>query len=154
MTLEQADGLFRDYHNLLGSAHTRGGRRSPSLLPAPKDSILVAIRMIVARLYYLGEDNEHTLRPFFEAAMFIDSFSDTPFDSLEFLTMMQKRRREIVEFYQEILGLPRHDRFYWQRVYALAGVGTETKHTTFFEHIKDRLGRVARPSGSTVGSDG
>jgi len=153
MTLEQADTLFLGYRDLLGKAHTRGARRSPSLLPGPKDSIMQAIRMIVARLYYQGQDDEDTLRPLFEAAMFIDSFSEEPFESLQFLKRMQNRRREIVVFYQELFSIKRNDPFYWQRVYALAGLSTETKRTTFFEHIKDRLGRVARPTGSTVGND-
>lgn len=140
MTTEQAESLITAYQELLSDTDKRGARRSPSLLPAPKAELLQAIRILVARLYFRGIDNENTLKPLFHAAMFVDSFSDAPLDSVGFVESMQHRRREIIGFYQEILNIRREDAFFWQRVYALAGVTCETKRTTFFEHIRQRLG--------------
>jgi hypothetical protein len=57
---------------------------------------------------------------------------------------MKQRRREVIDFYQETLNIPRQDPFFWQRVYALAGISCETKRTTFFEHIRQRLGVAPR----------
>jgi hypothetical protein len=100
--------------------------------------------MLVAQLYYQGLDDDDSLKPLVQAAMFLDSFSDDPLDSLNFVELMQSRRREIIQFYQDLFGIQRNDPYYWQRVYALAGISTETKRSTFFEHIKARLGRVVR----------
>lgn len=141
MTLEQADQIFHAYQDLLRDDEKRGARRSPSLLPASKASIMQAIRMKLARLYYQGLDDEAGLRELIHAGMFIDSFSEEALDSIGILMTMQTRRRELVDFYQELLNVKRNDPFYWQRVYALIGLSAETKRTTFFEHIKDRLGR-------------
>lgn len=154
MTLEQADQIFQAYQELLQEDDKRGARRSPSLLPAPKTTILQAVRMKVARLYYQGLDDEDSLRELIHAAMFIDSFNDEPLDTLGFLKTMQLRRREVVDFYQELFNISRNDRFFWQRVYALIGLSAETKRTTFFEHIKDRLGRVARHPRSPISLPG
>lgn len=144
MTTEQAEALFSSYSELLNDEAKRGARRSPSLLPAPKEEILRAIRLLVARLYFRGIDNENTLRPLIQSAMFIDSFNDEALDSAGFLDRMQSRRREVVGFYEDILNVNRQDPFFWQRVYALAGVTCETKRTTFFEHIRKRLGVTSR----------
>ncbi len=144
MTLEQADSLFRAYAELLADEECRGCRRSPSLLPGSKDDIVRSIRMLVAQHYYRGTDNENTLKPLIQAAMFLDSFSDTAPDSLEYVESMQTRRREVIAFYQSVMDIRRDDTFFWQRVYALAGINCDTKRTTFFEHIKSRLGVTSR----------
>jgi hypothetical protein len=57
---------------------------------------------------------------------------------------MQARRREVIAFYQSVMDIRRDDTFFWQRVYALAGINCDTKRTTFFEHIKSRLGVTSR----------
>jgi hypothetical protein len=149
MMLEEAESLFQAYQSLLQDAEKRGARRSPSLLPAGKEEVIRAIRMLVARLYYQSQDTEDSLRPLLQAAMFVDSFSDEPIGSLEFVQAMQNRRRQFGEFYQELLGVAREDAFFWQRVYALAGISCDTKRSTFFEHLKQRLGRVMRNPPTT-----
>jgi hypothetical protein len=151
MTLEQAESIVNEYQDLLRHEEKRGARRSPSLLPAPKDQVLRAIRMLVARLYYQGLDDEESLKPLIHCAMFLDSFSDEALDGLGFVESMQARRRELLDFYQDLFGIGRNDRFFWQRVYALAGISTETKRSTFFESIKARLGRaVSREAQAEV----
>jgi hypothetical protein len=144
MTTEQAETIFHEYSELLRDEEKRGSRRSPTLLPASRETVMRAIKILVARLYYRGIDNENTLRNLLQGAMFLDTFSDEAFDSLNLIDSMQKRRREIVEFYQELLNIRRDETFFWQRVYALAGVSCDTKRTTFFEHIRQRLGVTAK----------
>lgn len=150
MTLEQAEAIFQAYAALLNDESKRGSRQLPSLLPAPKDEIMRSIWMLIARAYYRGIDNENTLKPLLQSAMFLDSFNEDAPDSLQFVESMQSRRRQVLDFYQALLDIRREDPFFWQRVYALAGVSTETKRTTFFEHIKERLGVVARTKQPTA----
>jgi hypothetical protein len=150
MTLDHADALFRAYAELLSDSPKRGARRSPSLLPAPKRVLMRALRMLVARSYWHGLDSADALRPLIEAAMFLDSFNDEALDSLKFLAAMQQRRTELLDFQQALTGIPRNDPFFWQRVYALLGITSETKRSTFFEHIKARLGRAIRPEPQPV----
>jgi len=150
MTLDHADALFRAYAKLLTDPAKRGARRSPSLLPAPKAALMRAFRMLIARLYVQGLDSAEELRPLIEAAMFLDSFNDEALDSLKFLAAMQQRRTELLDFQQELHGIPRNDPFFWQRVYALLGIGTETRRSTLFEHLKARLGRTVRPERPPV----
>lgn len=150
MTLEQAEALFHAYTELLADNEKRGSRRSPSLLPGSKDEIMRAINMLVARTHYRGIDNETSLRPLLQAAMFLDSFSEHAPDSLEYVEAMQTRRRQVLEFYQAVLDIRREDAFFWQRVYALAGISCETKRSTFFEHIKERLGVIPRKAETST----
>lgn len=150
MTLEQAESFLQQYQELLAEPGKRGARRSPSLLPTTKDNLLRAIRLLIARLYYQSADDENALRPLIQAAMFLDSFNDQALDSLEFVEAMNTRRRQILEFYQELLNVQRTDPFFWQRVYALTGISCETKRTTFFESIRQRLGLAPRTETDTT----
>jgi len=144
MKTEQAETILSDYQTVLLEEGKLGSRRSPSLLPTSKQEILRAIRMLVAQLYYQGLDDEESMRPLMQAAMFLDSFTDDALDSRGFVESMQARRQEILEFHQELHNVQRNDRYFWQRIYALAGISMETKSSTFFEAIKEKLGRVVR----------
>jgi hypothetical protein len=148
MTLDHAEALFRAYSKLLDDPEKRGARRSPSLLPAPKRTLMRAIRMLMARLYTQGLDSGDELRAIIQAAMFLDSFNDDALDSLKFLAAMQIRRTELLDYHQQLTAIPRDDPFFWQRVYALLGIATETKRATLFDHIKSRLHRVVRTERS------
>jgi hypothetical protein len=145
MTTEQAEQLFKAYQEALGTEQDRGSRRSLSLLPAPKETVMRAVRLLLARLYYQARDTEDELKPLIQAAMFIDSFSNEPFDSVQFVGLMQSRRRELAEFYRELMNIRRTDQFFWQRVYAITGLASETKRTTFFDHIRSKLGVGPKP---------
>jgi hypothetical protein len=150
MTLDHADALFSAYSELLSDPTKRGARRSPSLLPAPKRVLMGAMRMLIARLYFQGLDTADEIRPLTEAAMFLDSFNDEAIDSLKFLAAMQQRKTELLDFQQELTAISRNDPFFWQRVYAMLGISSETKRATLFEHIKARLVRTVRPERPAV----
>jgi hypothetical protein len=145
MTLDQADSIFAAYQELIRDGDKRGARRSPALLPASKENIMRAIWMLVARLYYQGLDDPNSLKPLVEAAMFLDSFSHDPIDSLGFLQSMQERRNEVLGFHQQLSEIHRNEPFFWQRIYALLGITSQTKSSTFFDQLKERLGRAIRP---------
>jgi len=142
MNIDDAETILRDYRQVLEEEGKLGARRSPALLPTSKQQILDAIRILTAQLYYQGLDDEESLRPLVQAAMFLDSFTNDALDSLRFVEGMQTRRREISEFHQELHSIQRNDRYFWQRVYALAGISTETKGSTIFERIKASLSRA------------
>jgi hypothetical protein len=150
MTLDHAEALFRTYSELLEDPEKRGARRSPSLLPAPKRTLMRAIRMLIARLYTQGLDSSDELRTIIQAAMFLDSFNDDALDSLKFLAAMQARRTELLDYHQQLATIPRNDPFFWQRVYAMLGVATETKRATLFDHLKARLSRVVRTDAASA----
>jgi hypothetical protein len=80
------------------------------------------------------------LKPLTYAAVFVDSFSHMPLDTVSFIHAMQQRRTELNDFYLDLVKIDRSDRFFWQRVYALCGVSFETRRSTFIENIKLRLG--------------
>ncbi len=142
MKLEEAQTIFSDYEEVLNQEGALGGRRSPSLLPTSKVEILHAIQLLVAQLYYQGLDDEQDLAPLIRGAMFLDSFTHDAVDGMSFVESMEARRSEIVAFHRGLLRIPRNDRYFWQRVYALAGMSVETKSSTFFETLKERLGKA------------
>ena len=78
--------------------------------------------------------------------MFLDSFSELPFEPSEFIESMHRRRREIDSFYVDLLKLDRSDSFFWQRVYAMIGIDVGTKKTTFFQEVRLRFGLGSRPA--------
>jgi len=140
MTIDQAERLSRAYQQVLKDDERRGGRRSPSLLPAPKEQIITALKLEIAQLFFIhAEINESIYKPFIDAAMFIDSFADIPVDAGTYIQSMQQRQREMNNFVLELLKIDRTHPFYWQRVYSLLGVLSETKTTSFFEGLKQRL---------------
>src|ERR1051326_2273850 len=141
MTIHQAEQFIRAYQELLADDTKRGSRREPSLLPAPKESVMKAIKLEIAQLFLLNSHtNESVTRPLINAAMFLDSFSELPLEPAEFIESMHRRRRELDAYYVELLKLDRRDAFYWQRVYTMVGIDIGTKRTTFFEEIKLRFG--------------
>ena len=141
MTIHQAEQFIRAYQEILADESKRGSRRDPSLLPAPKEWVMKAIKLEIAQLFLLNSHtNEAITRPLINAAMFLDSFSELPFEPSEFIESMHRRRREIDTYYVELLKLDRRDSFYWQRVYAMIGIDIGTKKTTFFQEIKLRFG--------------
>jgi len=139
MTLQQAEDLFREYQALIADDSTRGTRRNPSILPVPKSQIMAAIKLLVAQLYCIGADDKLRLEPLMRAAMTLDSFNDMPLGATEFIVAMQNRRQEIENFRKELLSIRPNHPFFWQQVYPLAGIDTQTKRTTFFESIRERL---------------
>ena|SRR6266516_3677137 len=145
MTIQQAEQWIRAYLEVLSDDTKRGSRRDPSLLPAPKERLMKAIKLEMAQLFLLNShSNEDLTKPLINAAIFIDSFSEIPLETSEFIESMHRRRREIDSFYVELLKLDRADSFYWQRVYTILGIDVETKRTTFFQEIKQRFGLGAR----------
>jgi hypothetical protein len=140
MTPHEAQKIIREYQAVLADDTRRGNRRDPALLPASKEELLKAIRLEIAQLYYINSATDELLRPLIRAAMVVDSFTQMAVDAAGFIEAMQQRRNELEEFHHELLNLDRAEPFFWQRVYALAGINTETKSSTFFDLLKRRLG--------------
>src|SRR5262245_27191470 len=137
MTIDQAERVSKAYQDLLADEEKRGGRRNPDQLPAPKEQVIVALKLEIAQIFFIqAEANESLLKPLINAAMFIDSFNDLPVDAGTFLQSMQERQREMDNFMLELSKIERSHPFYWQRVYSLLGIATETKTTSFFEGLK------------------
>jgi hypothetical protein len=145
MTPQQAQHHIRKYLEVLADDEKRGGRRDPALLPTSKEEILKAIKLEIAQLYYINSATEERLQDLTRAAMFIDSFTREPLDTASFVEDMQRRRAEIQNYHHELLNVKREDPFFWQRIYALVGISTETKSNTFFDTLKSRLGLGAKP---------
>src|SRR6266704_570271 len=154
MTIHQAEQFIRAYQEILADETKRGSRREPSLLPAPKEWVMKAIKLEIAHLFLLNSyTNESITRPLINAAMFLDSFNELPFEPSEFIESMHRRRREIDSFYVELLKLDRSDAFYWQRVYAMIGIDVGTKRTSFFQEMKLRFGLGSRSASEGEESD-
>ena len=49
MTIQQAEQFIRAYLQVLSDDTKRGSRRDPSLLPAPKERVMKAIKLEMAR---------------------------------------------------------------------------------------------------------
>jgi hypothetical protein len=110
---------------------------------------MVAVKLEIAQLYYIGSATEELVQPLIHAAMFLDSFTHEPLDTGGFVQAMQRRRLELEEFHQQLLTLGRETAFFWQKIYALVGVNVETKHETIFDSVKRKLGFAAKgPSTS------
>ena len=140
MTIDQAERVISAYQQVLADDEKRGGRRNPSLLPVPKEAVITALKIEIAHLFYIqAETNESLCKPLISAAMFIDSFSDIPMDAGSFIQSMQQRQREMEDFVLELSKIERNHPFYWQRVYSLLGIASETKTTSFFEGLKMKL---------------
>ncbi len=154
MTIQQAEQCIREYQEVLSDDSKRGSRRDPSLLPVPKERVMKAIKLEMAQLFFLNSHtNEALLKPLVNAAMFLDSFTELPLETSEFIESMHRRRREIDEYYVELVRLDRTDAFFWQRVYTMLGIGSETRKTSFIEGVKQRLGissRTAPAESDTV----
>ncbi|MCL4180474.1 MAG: hypothetical protein KJ072_22355 [Verrucomicrobia bacterium] len=148
MTSQEAQDYIRRYLEVLGEGDKRGGRRNPSQLPASKENILTAIKLEIAQLYFINSATEELVCPLVHAAMFIDSFTHEALDTQAFVRNMRERQHEIQGFHKELMNIERTDSFYWQRVYALIGVGLETKSQTFFDQLKSRLGLGAKPASN------
>lgn len=140
MTIDQAERLTKEYRRVLGEGDKRGGRRNPSQLPAPKDRIVTALKLELAQYFYIyGNTNDSIFKPVLDAMAFIDSFDDVPMDAARFIESMQRRRSEMERFLQELTKIERPHPFYWQRIYSILGITSETKTTSFFEGIKQKL---------------
>jgi hypothetical protein len=151
MTINQAEHFIRAYQEILADESKRGSRRDPSVLPVSKECVMKAIKLEIAQLFLLNSHtNESLTRPLLNAAMFLDSFSELPFEPSEFIESMHRRRREIESYYLDLLKLDRGDSFYWQRVYTMLGIEIGTKKTTFFQEMKLRLGIGPRPESEEV----
>ena len=140
MTIDQAERLTKEYRKVLGEDDKRGGRRNPSQLPAPKDRIITALKLEVSQYFYIyGNTNAAIFKPVIDAMAFIDSFDDVPMDAAMFIESMQRRRGEMDRFLQELMKIERPHPFYWQRIYSILGITSETKTTSFFEGMKQKL---------------
>src|SRR5947207_8391491 len=149
MTIQQAEQFVRAYLQLLSDDSKRGSRRDPSLLPGSKERVMKAIKLEMAHLFLLNSHtNEDQTKPLTNGAMFIDSFSELPLEPSEFIESMHRRRREIDSFYVELLKLDRTDAFYWQRVYTMLGIVIETKRTSFFQDLRERVGLGSKSEGA------
>ena len=104
-----------------------------------------AIELEIAQLFYVNSHtNDDLIKPLINAAMFLDSFSELPLETAEFIESMHRRRREIDSFYVELLKLDRADPFFWQRIYTMLDIGVETKKTSFFTELRQRFGLGSR----------
>ena len=148
MTIQQAEQISARYRDLLSDTSKRGSRQDPSLLPAPKDTIMKAMQLEIAQFHFIDSLSENLLKPLINAAMFLDSFSRNPLDSAEFIKAMQTRRRQMEQFVQELTPIRRGDPFFWQRVYQLVGVSIDTQPTSFFEGMKLKFGFRPKPPPS------
>jgi len=151
MTIQRAEQLLRELQGLLQDESQRGARRRPSLLPASKAELLCAIKLSIAQLYLIGADDDRRIDPIKQAAMALDSFTDTPVGATEFLERMVDRRREINEFREQLRQIPPNNQFFWQQVYSLVGIEMQTKRATFFQSLQQRmkLGPKAKPEGTS-----
>src|SRR6267142_5354860 len=114
MTIQQAEQIIHAYQDLLSDESKRGSRRDPSLLPASKEQIMTAIKLEIAQLFiFNSHTNESLIKPLTNAAMFLDSFSDLPIETTDFIQSMHRRRREIDSFYVELIKFDRAAPFYW-----------------------------------------
>ncbi|HKS36693.1 MAG TPA: hypothetical protein VJW76_05860 [Verrucomicrobiae bacterium] len=148
MTVDQASRISLEYQEIVENEEKRGGRRSPHQLPAPKEVVITALKLEIAQLFFIhAESNDDLWKPLINAAMFIDSFDDMPMEAGAYIEAMQQRRREMDNFVLELLKIERNHPFYWQRIYSLLGIVSETKTTSFFEGLKQRL-RLGQWSGS------
>jgi len=151
MTIDQAERLTKEYRKVLGEADQRGGRRNPSQLPAPKERIITALKLELAQYFYIyGNTNEAIFKPVVDSLMFIDSFDDVPMDAAKFIESMQVRRLEMDRFLAELSRFERPHPFFWQRVYSILGITSETKTTSFFEGIKQKLKLGQQPAASAT----
>jgi hypothetical protein len=151
MTMDYAERLSKEYQKVLAEEDKRGGRRNPSQLPAPKDRILTALKLELAQLFYIyGNTNDEIFKPLVNSAMFIDSFDDIPLDASKYIASMQRRRAEMEWFIQDLKKLDRPHPFYWQHIYGILGITSETKTTSFFESLKQRLKFGQTPSSASV----
>jgi hypothetical protein len=149
MTIDQAEGVSQAYQQVLADDERRGGRRNPSLLPAPKETVIRALKLEIAQINHIqAEPNEGLYKPLINAAMFIDSFNDLPMDAGTFIQAMQQRQREMEDFIRELSKIERNHPFYWQRIYSLLGIASPTKTTSFFEGIKSRFRRGQKPNAA------
>jgi hypothetical protein len=148
MTTDQATQLSLDYQQVLADEEKRGGRRSPHQLPAAKEVVITALKLEIAQLFFIqAETNDALWKPLINAAMFIDSFNDLPMEAGAYIEAMQQRRREMDDFVLELLKIERNHPFFWQRVYSLLGIASETKTTSFFEGLKQKF-RFRQKPGS------
>ncbi len=145
MTLKQAESFVADYLNILGDEEKRGARRSPALLPASKETLVSALKLLIAKLYAENKATEEQVKPLVTAAMFVDSFSDQALDTTLFVRSMQSRRQEVHGFIESVQKIPPNHAFFWQQVYSLAGVAADTKRTTVFTTIRQKLGLATKP---------
>jgi len=145
MTLQQSEQIIREYQQVLSDDTKRGSRRDPSLLPASKERIMKAIKLAIAQLFLLNSHtNEDLIKPLTNAAMFLDSFNELPLETSEYIESMHRRRREIDSYYVELIRIDRTDSFYWQRVFNMIGIGSETRKTSFLDGMRQRLGMGSR----------
>lgn len=140
MTIQQAEQLIRDYRRVLPQGQERGSRRNPSLLPAPKEQLMTAIKLEIAQLFYINSLTDELFNPLVQAAMILDSFNDIPLAASVFIEAMQRRRKEIDSFHLEVMKLDRAAPYYWQRIYSMLGVTFDTKKTGFLTGMKEKFG--------------
>jgi hypothetical protein len=149
MTPQQAQATIRQYQQLLAADDSRGARRDPALLPTTKANVMRAIKMEIAQLYYIGSATDEQVQPLIRSAMFLDSFTREPVDTVAFVEAMQRRRAELEEFQHQLMGIGREAAYYWQRVYAMIGVGAGAKSETLFDTFKRKMGLSARETSTT-----
>ncbi|HUL51553.1 MAG TPA: hypothetical protein VLU94_03100 [Candidatus Nitrosotalea sp.] len=149
MTIEYAERLSKEYQRVLQEDDKRGGRRNPAQLPSTKERIITALKIELAQLFYIyGRTNEALFKPLINAAMFIDSFDELPLDASRYIESMHRRRSEMEWFLEDLLKVERPHPFYWQHIYSILGLTSETKTTSFFEGIKQKLKMRQQPSST------
>jgi hypothetical protein len=147
MTLSDAETLVSKYLEITSDSIHQGARRNPNLLPASKPKIITAIKLVIAADYREPPSTPGKIEQLTKAAMALDSFNDMPLGATEFIQSMQKRRSEIAAFQGDLKQIDPNHRFFWQRVYALAGAETEsTSIGTLLTAIRGKL-QIIRRSG-------
>ena len=145
MTLFDAETLVAKYLALTSAPHQQGARRNPNLLPASKTKIMTAIKLVIAADYREPSSSSHTVEQLTKSAMALDGFNDMPLGATEFIQSMQKRRDEIAVFRDQLQQIDPNHRFFWQRVYPLAGAESEsTSIGTLLTAIRGKLQIIRR----------
>lgn len=145
MTLSDAETIVSKYLDLTSDSTQRGARRNPNLLPAPKSKIMTAIKLVIAADYRDPSTNSDRTQQLTNAAMALDSFNDMPLGATEFIQSMQQRRDEIAVFRGHLQEITPDHRFFWQRVYPLAGAETEsTSIGTLLTAIRGKIQIIRR----------
>ena len=135
MTLAEAEKIVQAYGAAMAAGTVDGTRRDPRLLPTTPDRILTAIKLTIAFLVQNGSHSEKNVHPLVITASFIDSFSDTARDPMEFLNSMRARQGEIDQFFITVSKFDRTDPLFWQRVYTELGLAYEERKVSLWQTL-------------------
>ena len=140
MQIEVAENLVSAYRQVLQGTSLHK-TRWPSLLPCSKERLMVAGKIVLARLYQSGDESRDAVDELLRAMTELDTFTTSQLPAEETDRVRRRRQEEFADYCEDLHAIPRNGDFYWQRVYALIGVTGEFKSTTFFEYLQQRLSK-------------